>query len=346
MNRATTSASSSVAKTVLVAVGAAYLAQRFARRRRRTGLDGKIVLITGGSRGLGLALAREFAGQGCRIGIAARDPVELAIAADELGRSGGHVKTFSCDLTSAAEATELVERVNAAFGRIDVLVNNAGTIIVGPAEQMSADDFEKAMDLNFWAAVHTTLAVAPLMKRNGGGRIVNIASIGGKIPVPHLAPYCASKFALVGFSGGMRTELAHDGIKVTTVCPGLMRTGSPRNAQFKGNHQAEYAWFSISDSLPGLSMDAQTAARKIVDATIHGDGEVVLGLPAKVATSIYAIAPNAVGAVSAAINWFLPRPRSGGQNTQPGRDSESALSRIGVTGIGRLAEKNYNQLNT
>src|SRR5437868_10247139 len=171
----------------------------------------------------------------------------------------------------------------ARFGRIDVLVNNAGTIEVGPMEVMTLDDYEKAMRTHFWGPLYMVLAVLPEMRARKEGRIVNVSSIGGKISVPHLLPYCASKFALTGFSEGLRAELAKDGIVVTTVCPGLMRTGSPLNAFFKGQHQAEYAWFSISDSLPISSISAQRAARQIVRACKNGDAEVILSVPAQLA---------------------------------------------------------------
>lgn len=99
------------------------------------------------------------------------------------------------------------------------------------------------------------------MRRQRGGRIVNVSSVGGKIGVPHLLPYTASKFALTGLSEGLRVELKRERILVTTVCPGLMRTGSPRNALFRGKHKREYAWFAIADSLPLLSISAESAAR-------------------------------------------------------------------------------------
>jgi short-subunit dehydrogenase len=121
------------------------------------------------------------------------------------------------------------------------------------------------------------------MRERGGGRVANIASIGGLVAVPHLLPYSASKFALVGLSQGMHAELAREGILVSTIAPGLMRTGSPRNALFKGAREQEYAWFAISDSLPLLSMSATRAARRIVQAIERGEARVVLGLPAKIA---------------------------------------------------------------
>jgi len=185
----------------------------------------------------------------------------------------------------------------------------------------------------------------PKMKARGFGRIVNIASIGGKMPVPHLAPYCASKFALVGFSTTMRAELAKDGILITTVNPGLMRTGSPRNADFKGKHEAEYAWFSIGDSLPGISMSAERAAHRIVDAAIHGEAEVTLGLPAKIGSGFYRLFPNLQIETAALANRLLPRAE-GETEKKPGRQSESWITRSFLRVFGHKAERNYNQLQT
>ena len=119
------------------------------------------------------------------------------------------------------------------------------------------------------------------MRRRGFGRIVNITSIGGRVAVPHLAPYSASKFALTGLSDAVRAELAPYGIRVTTVSPGLMRTGSPVNAQVKGQHEAEYAWFAIADSLPGFSIVGRARRRQILSACRYGDPELTITLPAR-----------------------------------------------------------------
>lgn len=119
---------------------------------------------------------------------------------------------------------------------------------------MTLEDYHEQMDSNYWSAVHTCYYVVPHMQERRSGRIVNISPIGGKVAVPHLLPYCAGKFALGGYSRGLRSELMKDGIVVTTVFPGLMRTGSPRQAMFKGGNEAEHAWFSIAGSLPGLSI--------------------------------------------------------------------------------------------
>jgi short-subunit dehydrogenase len=207
---------------------------------------------------------------------------------------------------------------------IDVLINNAGVIQVGPLEHMTADDFENAMATHFWGPLHLMFETVPAMRRRGFGRIVNIASIGGRIAVPHLAPYCASKFALVGLSDAVRTELDQYGIRVTTVSPGLMRTGSPRRASMKGQHEAEYAWFAISDSLPGLSTSAEKAARQIVEACRHGDPELTITLPAKLAMMVNHVAPTAVANAMMLANQLLPGPNgAGGEQSRRGAESTS-----------------------
>jgi short-subunit dehydrogenase len=150
------------------------------------------------------------------------------------------------------------------------------------------------------------MAVLPSMRQKKTGRIVNISSIGGKVSVPHLVPYSASKFALVGLSKGLRAELMKDGIKVTTVCPGLMRTGSPRNADFKGKHRFEYAWFSISDALPLLTVSAENAARQVVQACKRGQAELVISVPAKIAVLFDSLFPETMSQMLALTNRLLP----------------------------------------
>jgi short-subunit dehydrogenase len=168
------------------------------------------------------------------------------------------------------------------------------------------------------------IELVPSMRRRGFGRIVNISSIGGRIAVPHLAPYSASKFALIGLSDAVRAELAPYGIRVTTVAPGLMRTGSPMNAQMKGQHRAEYAWFAIADSLPGLSISAERAADQILSACAHGDPELTITVQAKAAAVLNQLAPAAVARMMGLAVRLLPGATgSHGNQAQRGRESES-----------------------
>ena len=213
------------------------------------------------------------------------------------------------------------------FGRVDVLINNAGIIQVGPIDHMKISDYEDAMLTHFWGPLYMMLAAIPHMRRQNAGRIVNISSIGGKISVPHLVPYSASKFALAGLSEGLRAELARHNIVVTSVYPGLMRTGSPVNAMFKGQRPQEYAWFAISDSLPLASISPEGAARQILRACRYGDAELVITLQAKLAVLARTAAPELFAEAMALINQLLPGPSiRDGDVAREGRESESKLA--------------------
>lgn len=334
--------SSGVSKALLwSAAGAGLLMFVKAQSVRESRLRGKVALITGGSRGLGLVLARHLAREGARIAICARDEDELADARRDLHERGAVVFATSCDLRNRDEVEAMVARIEAHFGSIDILINNAGIISVGPLEEMTIEDFYNAMDSNFWSGVYASMSVLPGMRRRRSGRIVNITSIGGKIAVPHLLPYSASKFAFVGFSRGLRGEVMKDGIVVTTVVPGLMRTGSPRNAEFKGKNQLEYAWFSISDSLPVASMDADRAAHQIIEAMKSGEVEITLTAPARLAAAADALFPEFTGRLLAAANRLLPGPGGIGQQVAKGKDSTSAVSPSLLTAMSdRAAERN------
>jgi NAD(P)-dependent dehydrogenase (short-subunit alcohol dehydrogenase family) len=331
---------------MLAAAGLGGLVAARALVRRRGGYDlaGKTVLITGGSRGLGLVLAREFAREGARVAICARDPHELERARADLAARGAEVYAIPCDVTDRGQVNEMTDMVERHFGEIDVLVNNAGVIQVGPVEVMTLEDYDQAMRVHFWGPLFTMLAALPSMRRRGGGRVVNISSIGGKIGVPHLVPYSASKFALVGLSDGMRAELAKDGVVVTTVCPGLMRTGSPRNATFKGRHRDEYAWFAISDSLPVTSISAERAARQIVAATRRGDAELIISTQAVLAVKFRALFPEVTADVLALVNRLLPGPGGIGKRRAKGAESESALAPSVLTALTEQAAARNNEV--
>ncbi|WP_041934132.1 SDR family NAD(P)-dependent oxidoreductase [Gloeothece verrucosa] len=306
----------------------------------------KTVLITGGSRGLGLVMARQLIKQGAILAICARNTAELEAAKSELEETGAKVLTIPCDVTNLSQVQELIETVNNSLGSIDVLINNAGMIQVGPYQTMTLSDYEAAMNVHFWSPLYTTLAVVPSMRKRKTGRIVNISSIGGKISVPHLLPYSASKFALVGLSEGMRSELARDGIIVTTVCPGLMRTGSTENAFFKGHYRAEYTWFSLSDSLPIISMSADAAARQILAAIRRGASEVTLSIPAFIATRFHGLFPGFTSDLLKWVNWLLPAAGGINDEQRPGKASHSSLSPSALTRLNNQAMRQNNELET
>src|SRR5512133_386878 len=152
--------------------------------RSEADISGQVVLITGGSRGLGFLLAREFGFQGCRVAICARDEIELQRAKTDLERLGVNVLTVRCDVSDRARGERMGATVTRQWGGVDILVNNAGIIQVGPIEAMTVEDFEQAMGIMYWGVLYPTLAVLPQMRERHNGRIVNITSIGGKVSVP------------------------------------------------------------------------------------------------------------------------------------------------------------------
>lgn len=306
-------------------VGAAFLGAAAAaavvagaRKTRHNHLRGKTVLITGSSRGLGLAMAEEFARLGARIALTARDQEELERARQMLlercALSTADIIAVPADLTRQEEAEYAVHRVMETWGRVDILVNNAGIITVGPVENQTVEDFRAVMDANFFSGVNCTLAALPQMTQHRDGMIVNITSIGGKVAVPHLLPYTASKFAAVGFSEGLHAELCSKGVHVLTVCPGLMRTGSHVNALFAGNAAAEYQWFSLGATTPGIAASARHAARRIVRAVLHRETEVFITPQAAMMGRLAPMAPTFTAKGMSLVNRVLP-----GAGTEHGR---------------------------
>src|SRR6266496_3539413 len=323
---------------VLLSSGALLLGAWVTARATRTArytLRDKVAVITGGSRGLGLVVARHICAQSGNVALIARDPDELARAKADLAPRGGAVLTIQCDLLDAAQIEAAIRQIIDRLGKIDILINSAGIIEVGPLEHMTREDFERAMRLHFWAPYELVSRIVPEMRKWGGGRIVNISSIGGKIAVPHLAPYSASKFALTGFSDAIRAELARDNIHVTTVAPGMMRTGSHVNAKFKGKHDIEFAWFAASAGAPLISINADRAARKILAACRRGQPSLTLTFAARTAILGNALFPNITGYMMKLVNRVLPKSAGAdGNEARPGSETRRIIPNF----VTRLAE--------
>ena len=322
-------------------IGLGLMGRALWRRLKAIDLRGRVVVITGSSRGLGFALAQEFARKGASLVICARSQSDLETARRALAEQGAQVLAIPCDLRDREQARRLIEQATAHFGRVDVLVNNAGTILTGPILSQTMQDFEETMGILFWGTVYTTMAVLPQMRQRKSGRIVNITSIGGKVSVPHLLSYCSAKFAAVGFSEGLHAELAQDGISVTTVAPGLMRTGSHVNAIFKGRHREEYTWFSLGASLPVTAMSAGRAARQIVRAAQRGDTEIILGLEAQLLARLAGLFPGTTVRAFGLVNRLLPKAGGIGQERRLGRESETRVTQSFLTALGHRAAQRY-----
>ncbi|MEO8657990.1 MAG: SDR family NAD(P)-dependent oxidoreductase [Bryobacteraceae bacterium] len=329
---------------LLAASGVALaLAFKSARRPART-MRGDVVLITGGSRGLGLRLAEEFALLDCSIAICARDSAELERAGEVLESKGARVMTVVCDVADEGQVAAMIHQVRNRFGRIDTLVNNAGVISVGPLENMSKADFEDAMNVMFWGVVHCSLAVLPEMIERGAGRIATITSVAGKVSVPPLLPYSCAKHAAVAFSEGLRSEVSQYGVSVSTIAPGLMRTGSHRQAQFKGQHKKEALWFMLGATLPLVSMDVSRAARQIVRAVQNGKAEKILSWQASLLSRTHGAFPGIVSEILSLVNRVLPGKGQSSEivNGATIEDSAGPLFRA-LTSLGRVAGEQLNE---
>ncbi|MDP8911531.1 MAG: SDR family oxidoreductase [Actinomycetota bacterium] len=320
-------------------------AERVARRvRGRTvDLSGRVALVTGGSRGLGLALAQELAREGCRVAICARTEGPLERARSRLEAMGADVLAEQCDVSDREQVERLVAHVTDRLGPIDVLVNVAGVIAVGPVSAQTLEDYEEAMDILYWGVVHPTFAVLPSMRERGGGYIVNVTSIGGKISVPHLLSYNAAKFAAVGFSEGLHAGVAKEGIHVLTVVPGLMRTGSYLNAYFKGDRRLEYGLFAPLATLPLTTISGRRAARRIVRATKEKRAEITLTLHANLLARANGIAPGLTAEALSVVDRLLPDPGQRTNRTRGYRIDVPAVDSV-VAKLSRRSVSRFNQL--
>jgi NAD(P)-dependent dehydrogenase (short-subunit alcohol dehydrogenase family) len=300
--------SARVLATAAVAAGALGLAMA-ARYRERYDFANKVVVITGGSRGLGLVLARELASRGASLGLMARDAIALARARRSID-SDSLVQLLPADVTDAAQVEQAFSTMIRRLGRIDVVINNAGQILSAPFDDTTPEDFKAMLDVHFWGTVNVSRAALPHLARHGEGRIVNICSIGGRVPIPHLSAYCASKYAQAGLSAVMAEELRAKGIRVTTVLPGLMRTGSHLQAWFKGDRRTEFALFSLVGGAPGTSMSAERAARLILAAAARGQSDAVIPFSYRQLSKLTATFPNTTVATLAAVNAMMPGSRT------------------------------------
>jgi NAD(P)-dependent dehydrogenase (short-subunit alcohol dehydrogenase family) len=285
-----------------IAVTSLLAGRSLLRRARRMPLMGKKVLIMGGSRGLGFAAARRFLREGADVAICARDETELARAAGELRaiaeslpRPSGlrpKVLTLCADVTDAQGATSTIDSAVAGLGQIDVLVNCAVEITIGPLEALTTEDFEQAFRGVFFAVYQPTMAVVPHMKGRHFGRIVNVTSVAGKAPIPHAGTYVAGKFAATGFSAVCAVELRKYGIRVSTVLPPPLRNGAWLNARYKGLADEEMAWFTHALQSPMTSADPERAAKAIVEAARWGDVERMVTPTSFLQARLHALWPS------------------------------------------------------
>jgi 3-oxoacyl-[acyl-carrier protein] reductase len=213
-------------------------------------LGGRTAVVTGGSKGIGFAIAEALAKQGSHVFICARDKGELRRAVDDLSRHS-HAEGEVCDVRSEDQVRMMLEECERVFGGLDILVNNAGMGIFGKTvEQISADEFRQTVETNLFGVFYACHYAIPMMKRRGGGYIINISSLAGQNPHPKMAAYNASKFGLNGFTEAMMQEVRQDNIKVSYICPGSV------NTYFGGDSPSDdQAWQLQPDDIADVVVD-------------------------------------------------------------------------------------------
>ncbi|QDV35768.1 SDR family NAD(P)-dependent oxidoreductase [Tautonia plasticadhaerens] len=314
---------------LLAGVGVSYAARSWLRGRRRIELPGRVVVITGAANGLGLLVAREAARRGARLALVDQDGEGVDRAARELvGEGAPEALAVPIDVADRDAVEAMMAGVVGRFGRVDVLINNAALMMVAPLESVTLDDLRRVLGVNFWGGVYCTLAALPHMRAQGGGRIGNVVSIGGRIAPPHMLPYSAAKFAFSGFTKGIQSELADENILVTGFYPAMIRTGGHTHALIKGDREAEYAWFAAGDVTPITASSAHAAAVRFLQAICDGDPEAPVSAAARLGPIVEAIAPGWFAELNALVERSLPRAETALQRRGPAVPGSQIPGRI------------------
>lgn len=228
-------------------------------------LKGKTAIITGGSKGIGRAIAESLVKAGVNVSISARDRIEVDRAAAELNAVGpGRAAGFVCDVRDDTQVKIYVAQTVERFGGVDILVNNAGVGLFAPVESMSVDEFRAVIETNLCGVFYCCHEAIPLMKKRGGGYIINISSLAGSNPHPRMAAYNASKFGLNGFSEALMQEVRHDNIKVSYIMPGSV------NTEFGGDVPGdEKSWQLQPEDIAQVVMDLLNYHKRALPSRIE-----------------------------------------------------------------------------
>lgn len=280
-------------------------------------------VVAGGSRGLGLMVARELARRGYRVHVCARDADELDRAAAQLAREGYSLTTTVCDVRDDEAVARWVASADSPDAPLTVAIHVAGIIQVGAIEAATPRMFDDSIDIMTKGPAYLALAALPGMRSRHHGRIGIVSSIGGVIGVPHLVAYSTAKFGAAGLGQALRAELSGTGVTVTTILPPPMRTGSHLHAQYAGDRTAEYAWFAPGASLPVLALDARTAARRIVEGVLAGKPIIGLSPVSQLVMRLQGLAPATMVRGLGIMGRLLP---GGTQPPRAGRDVRTERS--------------------
>jgi len=228
--------------------------------------ENKVVVITGASSGIGEAVAEKFAKKGANIVLVARRKEKLEKVEKNLSQYSVRTLICVCDVSDKEQVKQMSQKVIDTFSKIDILVNNAGFVIYGKIEELSIEDIESQMETNYFGTIYCTKSFLPHFLKQNSGHIVNVASVGGSFGVPGIASYCATKFAMLGFSEGLHHELHDTNVGVTVVSPIMVRTSLFDHPSFK----------NFTKFATGISLSADTVANAIIKASDSSRLEIVV----------------------------------------------------------------------
>ncbi len=260
---------------------------------------GDTVLITGASQGIGKATTLLFASKGYDLILAARQADRLEAVATEVRSLGREALAVPTDVRDPEQVNALVQKALAHYGSIDVLINNAGIYLLGPVEEFLLSDWHQAIDTNLWGYIHTIHALLPHFLERGTGTIVNVSSIGGKVPIPYQVPYTASKYAVTGLTESLQAELKPKGIQVCGVHPNFIKTDLMERAIFRGKDEqdAQERQDLVEKALKSPLLETpEKVAHAIWNAVKNQRSDVMVG-SANVSNAAYKLFPGAMQSV-------------------------------------------------
>ncbi len=289
-------------------------------------LNQPVVVITGASQGIGAAIAQHFAQRGCAVVLAARSEGKIEALATEIRSRGGLALAVRTDVTDPHQVETLVARTIAEYGRIDVLVNNAGRDIAGSVASLDPTALEAGIRLNTLAPVYGIRAVVPEMRKRGDGVIVNVSSLAARFPIPFLGAYSASKIALCYLSDAARMELAKDGIAVVTVLPGVTDTGFATHAKPAGTETSPLNY----STLPWRGIAPERVAEAVWRATRDRPREIAVGGPEKLLIPLLGPTSGLLqGLIAASLGRLHPTNRT----ASPQAKGSARHDRAGATAL-------------
>jgi NAD(P)-dependent dehydrogenase (short-subunit alcohol dehydrogenase family) len=248
----------------------------------------RVAIVTGGASGIGRALCMALGSRGARVVVADIRDGGAHETARKITAAGGSATAEAVDVTDRAQVVELVERTAKEHGRIDLMFNNAGIAIIGDAFEMTPDQWDRIIDVNFRGVVHGTMAAYERMRAQRSGHIVNTASVAGLVPVPSFVAYCATKHAVVGLSTTLRMEAARHGVRVSAVCPGVIDTPMVQDSELMGGLDRA----KMLSALPVKPYDVDDCARDVLAGVDRNDALIVVTRSAKLLHRLYRWAPG------------------------------------------------------